>query len=143
MMKLAETLGRQKAHDIVHTACARVPDGGGSFRDALLDAPEIGDRFDSAALDALLAPEPGALTLSINRRLVAGGVSVSDHDVRRAMIFAWQTLKLVVEPGGAVALAAALSGAVDCRHRITAVVLSGANVDAAVFGKILTGAEAG
>ena len=57
MMKLAETLGRQKAHDIVHTACARVPDGGGSFRDALLDAPEIGDRFDSAALDALLAPE--------------------------------------------------------------------------------------
>lgn len=93
--------------------------------------------------DALLAPEPGALTLSINRRLVAGGVSVSDHDVRRAMIFAWQTLKLVVEPGGAVALAAALSGAVDCRHRITAVVLSGANVDAAVFGKILTGAEAG
>ena len=57
MMKLAETLGRQKAHDIVHTACARVLDGGGSFRDALLDAPEIGDRFDSAALDALLAPE--------------------------------------------------------------------------------------
>jgi len=93
--------------------------------------------------DALLAPEPGLLTLSINRRLVTDGVSVSDDDVRRAMVFAWQTLKLVVEPGGAVALAAALSGAVDCKDRIVAVVLSGANVDAAVFAEILTGGETG
>lgn len=89
--------------------------------------------------DALLAPEPGSLTLSINTRLVAGGVSVSDDDVRRAIIFAWRTLKLVVEPGGAVALAAVLSGAVDCTDRITAVVLSGANVDAALFSEVLKG----
>ncbi len=89
--------------------------------------------------DALLAPEPGLLTLSINRRLVTGGISVSDDDVRRAMVFAWRTLKLVVEPGGAVALAAALSGAVDCQDRVVAVVLSGANVDAAMFSEILKG----
>jgi threonine dehydratase len=93
--------------------------------------------------DALLAPEPGRLTLSINRRLVTGGVSVSDDDVRRAMIFAWQTLKLVVEPGGAVSLAAVLSGAVDCRDRVIAAVLSGANVDAAAFAEVLTGGEKG
>jgi len=93
--------------------------------------------------DALMAPEPGLLTLSINRRLVTGGFSVSDQDVRRAMIFAWQTLKLVVEPGGAVALAAVLSGAVECKDRIIAVVLSGANVDAALFSEILKGGETG
>jgi threonine dehydratase len=92
--------------------------------------------------DALLAPTPGALTFSINQRLVTGGVAVSDDDVRQAMIFAWQTLKLVVEPGGAVALAAALSGAVDCTNRVSAVVLSGANVDAAFYSEVLRGAEA-
>jgi len=89
--------------------------------------------------DALLAPEPGQLTLSINQRLVSSGIAVSDEDVRRAMIFAWQTLKLVVEPGGAVALAAALNGAIDCKGRVVAVVLSGANVDATVFSEILRG----
>lgn len=92
--------------------------------------------------DALLAPEPGTLTFSINKRLVTGGVSVSDRDVRRAIIFAWQTLKLVVEPGGAIALAAVLNGAVNCKDRIIAVVLSGANIDAAVYREILKGGEA-
>lgn len=93
--------------------------------------------------DALLAPEPGALTFSINQRLVTGGVAVSDDDVRQAMIFAWQKLKLVVEPGGAVALAAALTGAVDCQDRTVAVVLSGANVDAELYCQIVLEAEAG
>ena len=92
--------------------------------------------------DALLAPLPGTLTFSINSRLVSSGISVSDDDVRRAMIFAWQTLKLVVEPGGAVALAAVLSGAMDCKDRIVAVVLSGANVDAAQFSDILRRGDA-
>ena len=87
--------------------------------------------------DALLAPTPGVLTFSINKRLVTGGVSVSDDDVRRAMLFAWQSLKLVVEPGGAVALAAVLSGAVDCGDRVIAVVLSGANIDAELFSEVL------
>ena len=93
--------------------------------------------------DALLAPTPGALTFSINEKLVTSGLAVSDRDVRRAMIFAWQTLKLVVEPGGAVALAAVLNGAVDCQGRTVAVVLSGANVDAAVYCEVLSGEEAG
>jgi threonine dehydratase len=87
--------------------------------------------------DALLAPMPGTLTLSINSRLVTSGVAVSDDDVRRAMVFAWQKLKLVVEPGGAVALAAVLSGAMECKDRTIAVVLSGGNVDAALFSEII------
>ena len=58
--------------------------------------------------DALLAPIPGELTFAINQPLLRGGLAVSDDEVRRAIVFAARTLKLVVEPGGAVALAAVL-----------------------------------
>ncbi len=88
--------------------------------------------------DALILPTPGELTFSINRKLLAGGVSVSDADTARAMAAAFKYFKLVVEPGGAVALAAALSGAYDCRGKTVAVVCSGGNVDAGVFAKAIT-----
>jgi threonine dehydratase len=86
-----------------------------------------------SACDALLAPMPGEITFAINRRLVAGGVAVSDSDAFRAMAGAYAMLKVVVEPGGAVALAAALAGKVDCRGRTVAIVCSGGNVDPDVF----------
>jgi threonine dehydratase len=79
--------------------------------------------------DALLAPEPGVLTFEINRRLLAGGLVVSDTEVREAIAYAARTLKLVVEPGGAVALAAVLAGRIETRGRAVAVVLSGGNID--------------
>jgi threonine dehydratase len=87
--------------------------------------------------DALLAPEPGRLTFEINRRLVAGGLAVSDDEVRTAIACAVRTLKLVVEPGGAVALAAVLSGRLETWGRTVAVVLSGGNVDDALLAEIL------
>jgi threonine dehydratase len=87
--------------------------------------------------DALQAPLPGELTFAIGRRHLAGGLAVSDADVQRAMAVAFRDLKLVVEPGGAVALAAVLSGAYDCRGKTVALVLSGGNVDAAVFSAAL------
>ncbi|HET6518693.1 MAG TPA: threonine/serine dehydratase [Geminicoccaceae bacterium] len=93
--------------------------------------------------DALLIPTPGALTFAINRRLLAGGLAVSDDEVLRAMALAFRHLKLVVEPGGVVALAAALAGRFDCRGRTVAVVLSGGNVDPALFRRALAGEEAG
>ncbi len=77
------------------------------------------------------------MTFSINRKLLAGGLSVSDAKVARAMAVAFKYFKLVVEPGGAVALAAALSGAYDCRGKTVAVVCSGGNVDAGVFAKAI------
>jgi threonine dehydratase len=86
----------------------------------------------------LLSPEPGELTFPINRQLVDGGLVVSDAEVRDAMCYAFATLKLVAEPGGAVALAALLSGKVDGANRTTALVISGANVDSAMFAAILT-----
>ena len=88
--------------------------------------------------DALLAPTPGELTFEVNRRLLKGGLVVSDAEVEEAMRQAFRHLKIVVEPGGAVALAAALSGRLDCRGRTVAVVLSGGNVDPELYARILS-----
>jgi threonine dehydratase len=86
--------------------------------------------------DALQAHTPGELTFEINRRLLAEGLAVSDAEVREAMRFAFRHLKLVVEPGGAVALAAVLAGKVDTHGITTAVVLSGGNVDLDLYAEI-------
>ncbi len=92
--------------------------------------------------DALQAQMPGRMTFEINRRLLAGGLVVGEAEVREAMRFAFRELKLVVEPGGAVALAAVLAGKIDCRERRTVVVLSGGNVDAGLYAEIQRDAPA-
>ena len=86
--------------------------------------------------DALQAHTPGELTFEINRQLVGAGLRVSDVEVREAMRFAFRQLKLVVEPGGAVALAAVLAGKIDTQGKTTVVVLSGGNVDSELFAEI-------
>jgi threonine dehydratase len=88
--------------------------------------------------DALMGPTPGELTFAINDRLLAGGLAVTDREVQAAMAFAFRVLKLVVEPGGAVALAAVLSRKIDLRGRTTAIVCSGGNVDPATFCAAIT-----
>lgn len=88
--------------------------------------------------DALMAPMPGALTWPINQRL-AGAVTVTDAEVAEAMRFAYRWLKLVIEPGGAVSLAALLAGKVAARGLTTGVVLSGGNVDPGLFAAIIEG----
>lgn len=88
--------------------------------------------------DALMAPMPGELTWPINRRL-AGALTVSDAEAAEAMRFAFRHLKLVIEPGGAVSLAALLSGKAEARDRVTGVVLSGGNVDPALYAEIIEG----
>ncbi|HYG87939.1 MAG TPA: threonine/serine dehydratase [Azospirillum sp.] len=88
--------------------------------------------------DALLAPTPGELTFPIHRALLTGGLAVSDEEVAQAMAYAFSVLKLVVEPGGAVALAAILSGKLPIAGRTVAVVLSGGNVDAGTITDVLS-----
>lgn len=94
----------------------------------------------ASVCDALQVPTPGALTFEVNRRLLAGGLTASDDAAFEAMRFAWRELKLVIEPSGAVALGALLSGRIDVRGATVAVVLSGGNVDPALYCKVL-GAE--
>lgn len=87
--------------------------------------------------DALMTDRPGELTFPINRRRLAAIVTVSDAEVRTAVRFAFRWLKQVVEPGGAVSLAALLAGKVEMKDRTTAVVLSGGNIDPALFADIV------
>jgi threonine dehydratase len=86
--------------------------------------------------DALLTASPGQLTFDIMRSLVSDGLVVTDDEVRAAMRFAFRELKMVVEPGGAAALAAVLAGKIEARQRTTVVVLSGGNVDFDLFASI-------
>lgn len=92
--------------------------------------------------DSLLAATPGQLTFEINRNALAGALTVADHDVQSAMRFAFEVLKLVVEPGGATALAALLSGRLSVAGRTAVIVLSGGNVDPVQFADILGRAKA-
>ncbi|MBV9458041.1 MAG: threonine/serine dehydratase [Bradyrhizobium sp.] len=87
--------------------------------------------------DALMAEMPGEITFAINGKLLAGGVTASDGEVGAAMAFAFRELKLVVEPGGAVGLAALLSGRLDAQGKNVVIVLSGGNVDADLYAKLI------
>jgi len=95
------------------------------------------DGAGAGLCDALLSMRPGALTFPINARLLAGGLVVTPAEVFAAMRFAFDHLKLVVEPGGAVALAAVLAGKLRADGGVVGVVLSGGNVDPEVFGRAL------
>lgn len=88
--------------------------------------------------DALLAPQPGTITFAINHALAAGGIAVSDDDVLAAMAWAWRNLKIVVEPGGAVGLAAILTGKFDAGKKRVGVILSGGNVEDAMMMRALS-----
>ena len=103
---------------------------------------EAGERLANAPgtqsiCDALLVPRPGEQTFAINRRRVAQGLTVSDAAVLKAMAALFGHFKIVAEPGGAVALAALLSGAFDGRGKTVVVVATGGNVDPQVFIKAL------
>ena len=87
--------------------------------------------------DALMSAMPGELTFSINSKLLARGVSASDDEVAAAVAFAYRELKLVVEPGGAVGLAALLAGRIEAKGKNVVIVLSGGNVDADLFARLV------
>ena len=95
------------------------------------------DNKGKTVCDALMAVTPGELTFAINGKLLSEAVSASDAEVGRAMAFAFRELKLVVEPGGAVGLAALLAGHIDARGKTIVVVLSGGNVDANLFATMI------
>lgn len=95
------------------------------------------ERLSGSICDALLAPTPGDVTFPLARDLLGPGLVVSDDEVLDAMEVAFREFKIVVEPGGAVALAAALTGKLPVKDRAVAVVCSGGNVDHATYARAL------
>jgi threonine dehydratase len=100
---------------------------------------EKNESLAGSICDALLTQMPGEITFEVTRRYSGEALSVSDDEVRKAMAFAFRELKLVVEPGGIVALAAVLAGKLDITGKNVAIVLSGGNADAEIFRSAISG----
>lgn len=95
------------------------------------------DHLDGSICDAILTPAPSELTFGVMNELCGPGLIVSDVQAERAMAAAFSRLKIVLEPGGAVALAAALYRPDEIEGDAVIVVASGGNVDASLFAQIL------
>ncbi len=89
--------------------------------------------------DGLAVTTPGELTFEVNRRLVDDVLAVSDEQIVDAMAFAFDRMKLVIEPSGAVGLAALLTGAVRVSGARAGVIVSGGNVGAERFAELIAG----
>ncbi len=114
------------------------PQTGDDYRRSLAEGRRVTIDVPRTIADALQVTSPGELTFSINQRLLDGIIPVADDDLVGAMRFAFEELKLVLEPGGAAALAALLSGAAEWqRGARIGVILSGGNVDAARFCELV------
>ena len=108
---------------------------------SLASGHKVGNVRKAGSLcDALLTETPGDLTFAINQPRLKGVGVVSDLEAMQAVRFGFETLKLVLEPGGAAALAALLSGKIDAKGKTTVVVLTGGNVDSAVLQQALSSA---
>ncbi|MEK9967893.1 MAG: threonine/serine dehydratase [Ferrovibrio sp.] len=87
--------------------------------------------------DALMAPHPGDITFGVMSTNLKGAVSATDAEVETAMATAFNYFKLVVEPGGAAALASVLNGKIPCANRTVVAVCSGGNVDSTLYSAII------
>jgi threonine dehydratase len=100
-------------------------------------ARERNERLSGSICDALMAATPGEITFEVAKRNLAGGLAVTDEEAKQAVRFAFRELKLVVEPGGAVSLAAILARKLDLQGKVVVAVLSGGNIDPALFAEII------
>jgi len=98
---------------------------------------ERNSRPSGSICDALMSPSPGDMTFAINRRLLGAGLAVTDAEAADAVRFAFEVLKIVLEPGGAVALAAVLSGRIETKGKAIGVIASGGNCDPGLYARIL------
>ena len=87
--------------------------------------------------DALMSVAPGEMTFAVNKRLLGEGLTVTDAEAADAVRFAFEVLKIVLEPGGAVALAAVLSGKIETKGKAIGVIASGGNCDPGLYARIL------
>ena len=119
------------------------PEAGDDTRRSIAAGERMRIDVPRTIADGLQAPEPGELTFEVNRRLVDEIVTVTDDEIVDAMTFLFDRLKLVVEPSGAVGVAALLSGKLEARGVRVGVVISGGNVGAARFAELVATSPAG
>ncbi|MEU6322034.1 pyridoxal-phosphate dependent enzyme [Streptomyces sp. NPDC047009] len=115
------------------------PEAGDDTKRSLEAGRRVSVPVPRTIADGQAADIPGELTFSVNRRLVDGIALVSDDQIRDAMRFAFERMKIVVEPSGASALAALLAHRVDRLARRVGVIVSGGNISADRFTRILAG----
>jgi threonine dehydratase len=113
------------------------PEAGDDTRRSLRAGERVSIPVPRTIADGLAAETPGALTFSVNRRLVDEIVTVTDDQIRDAMRLAFERLKTVIEPSGAAALAAVLAGRVDSLPPRVGLILSGGNINAHRFAELL------
>ena len=115
------------------------PAGYDDFGRSLSAGARLGNSGSPRTLcDALQAAMPGQVTFAVAQGRVARGIAASDADVRRAMALAFRHLKIVLEPSGAVALAALLAGGLGLEGRTVGVLASGGNVALGDFARLTT-----
>jgi threonine dehydratase len=114
------------------------PQAGDDYRRSLVAGRRVAIDVPRTVADALQVTTPGELTFALGRVLLDGIVTVSDDELVGAMRFAFERLKLVLEPSGAAALAALLAERVDVRDAThVGVILSGGNVDPVRFCELI------
>ncbi|GAC1619516.1 MAG: pyridoxal-phosphate dependent enzyme [Vulcanimicrobiaceae bacterium] len=114
------------------------PEAGDDFARSFARNERVEIAVPDTIADGQQTTSPGELTFPIVRALCAGILTVSDENLRDAMRFAFERLKLVLEPSGACALAALLSHTIDVRDKRVGVIISGGNVDAKRYAEIIT-----
>lgn len=113
------------------------PAEGNDTQRSLIAGERVRIPIPATVADGLQAPTPGRLTFEVNRRLLDGVETASDPEIVAAMRLLFERLKIVVEPSGAMALAAVLSHPDRFRGRRVGVVLSGGNIDLERFCQLL------
>jgi threonine dehydratase len=114
------------------------PAAGDDFARSIAAGARVEIPVPDTIADGQQTTSPGELTFPIVQRLCAGILTVTDDELRGAMRFAFERLKLVMEPSGASALAALLGGKLDVTGRRVGVVVSGGNVDPARYAEIIS-----
>ncbi|MFF1301269.1 threo-3-hydroxy-L-aspartate ammonia-lyase [Streptomyces sp. NPDC058307] len=117
------------------------PEAGDDTKRSLEAGRRVSIPVPKTIADGQALHTPGELTFSVNRRLVDEIALVSDDEIRAAMRFVFERLKIVVEPSGATPLAALLNGRVSNLPERVGVIVSGGNVDAERFARLLAGGD--
>ncbi|MDI6408030.1 pyridoxal-phosphate dependent enzyme [Streptomyces albus] len=115
------------------------PEAGDDTARSLAAGERVGVEVPRTIADALTATTPGAVTFAINQRLLDGVLVVGDDELRTAMRFALERLKMLVEPGGAAGLAALLADRVDPLPARVGVIISGGNIGLERFMEVMGG----